>query len=428
MLPYRILLALAAPAFALRLAREPGTAAERLGGNGPAGATRGPVIWLHAASNGELASARALVGRILDRLAHARLIVTCNTVTGRDFARGWGLDRVEVRLAPLDYRASLRRFIAAWQPDALILIESELWPNRLAEMAALGRPVLLIGARMSERSHARWARLPGLVRPMMDRIAYLSAQDEGSRARFVALGFDETRAGPVVDLKSGTRPAEAPDQGALAALAPHFPRAATLLAASTHEGEERVILAGFAKAHAARPDLRLILAPRHPRRAAEIAGAITRLRLAHATRSADESPGPDTAVYLADTMGEMALWYELAGLTFVGGSLVDRGGHTPYEPACHGSTILHGPHVANFADVFAALDAGGAARQVAGADDIARALDEIDAAAQADMAARATRIIAAQRQTGAGLDPLLAALGRLIGEPALATLKGQDHG
>ena len=235
MLPYRIFLALAAPAFAWRLVRERGAAAERLGGHGPAGGARGPVIWLHAASNGELASARALIGAILDRLPGARMVVTCNTLTGRDFARGWGLDRVAVRLAPLDYRATLRRFIAAWQPDALILVESELWPNRLAEMAARGRPVLVLGARMSERSFARWARLPGLVRPMMGRISYLSAQDAGARARFVALGLDEAKAGPVVDLKSAARPAAAPDPDARAALAPHFPRAETLLAASTHE-------------------------------------------------------------------------------------------------------------------------------------------------------------------------------------------------
>lgn len=431
MLPYRLFLALAAPAFALHLARESGTAGERLGGGGPAGVRRGPLIWLHGASNGELASARGLIERILARLPGARMVVTANTVTGRALASGWGLDRVSARLAPIDYLFALRRFIGAWQPDALILVESELWPNRVAEMARLGRPVLVVGARMSDRSYRRWARAPGVIRPVLDRFAFLSAQDAASRARFVSLGLDETRVGPEVDLKSGVTPAGEADASELARLAPLFPRASTVLAASTHEGEEHVVLMGFAKARVARPDLRLILAPRHPRRGPEVAQQIARLRLGHATRSAGETPGHGVPVYLADTMGEMALWYDLAGITYVGGSLVDRGGHTPYEPAAHGAALLHGPHVSNFADVFAALDEGGAARTVTNADEFATALIELDAATQARMAAKAGEVIAALRARGAGLDPILAALARAMGEPALATPapnEGKPHG
>ncbi|SIO37340.1 3-deoxy-D-manno-octulosonic-acid transferase [Rhodovulum sp. ES.010] len=419
--PYRLLLTLAAPVVALRLLREPDARAERLGGNGPADRPPGPLFWLHGASNGELASARGLIERILARLPDARLVVTCNTETGRALVAGWGLDRVAVRLAPLDYRPTLRRFLAAWRPDALILVESELWPNRIAEMARLGRPVLVVGARLSRKSAARWARLPGLIRPMLARVAFLSAQDAASRDRFIALGLDAPRAGPVVDLKSADLPATDADPAALARLAPLFPRAKTVLAASTHEGEERVVLAGFARAHATDPDLRLILAPRHPRRAPEIADEIARSGLAHAPRSTGELPGPDTPVYLADTMGEMALWYRRAGLTFVGGSLVDKGGHTPFEPAAHGSALLHGPHVANFARVFAALDAAGAAREVDGADAIAAALSSLDAEAQAAMAGRAREVIAELRAAGTGLDPILQELARLTGEPALAT-------
>ena len=136
-------------------------------------------------------------------------------------------------------------------------------------------------------------------------------------------------------------------------------RASTVLAASTHEGEDEAIVQGFAAARATRPDLRLILAPRHPRRGPRIAALLERAGLAHATRSAGEVPGPDSAVYLADTMGEMALWYRLAGITFVGGSLVDAGGHTPFEPAGAGSAILHGPHVGNFRTRLCGAGGGG---------------------------------------------------------------------
>ncbi|WP_287185148.1 3-deoxy-D-manno-octulosonic acid transferase [Rhodovulum sp.] len=417
MLSYRLLLSLAAPVFALRLIRDGRLAAERLGGGPDAGPDAGPVIWLHGASNGELASARGLVDRLLDRRPGARLVVTCNSATGRALVRGWGLDRVAVRLAPLDYRWALARFLSRWQPAALVLIESELWPNRLAAMAARGRPVLVVGARMSARSAARWGRLPGLVGAMLARVGYLSAQDAASGARFVALGLDPARLGPVVDLKSdGAAPAP-PDPDALARLAPLFPRGDTLLAASTHEGEERAVLAAFAAARTTRPGLRLILAPRHPRRSPEIAAEIARTGLPFATRSRGEAPGPDMPVYLADTMGEMGLWYALAGIGFIGGSLVDRGGHTPWEPAARGTAILHGPHVANFARVYAALDAAGGARRVTGPDELARALAGLDGPAQAAMAARASDTAARLSADGAGLDPLLDALIRLIDTP-----------
>jgi len=427
MVPYALLLALVAPVFALRLVKERDGAAERLGGGGPDTPPEGKVIWLHAASNGELASARGLIEQVLARLPEARMVITCNTLTGRGLVRGWGLDRVEARLAPFDYRLTLRRFLRGWTPSALILIESELWPNRLREMARRGRPVLLLGARMSARSAARWQRLGGIVRQMLENVAFLSAQEAASRERFVALGLDPARIGPEVDLKAAATGPARPDPEELARLAPLFSRSDTVLAASTHEGEEEAVLAAFAAARRARPGLRLILAPRHPRRAPEIAALIGAAGLSHATRSAGEAPGEDRPVYLADTMGEMPLWYALCGLTFVGGSLVDRGGHTPYEPAAARSAILHGPHVGNFAGIYAALDAAGAAREVTTPEELAAALCDMDEARQAEMAARATGVVARLRAADRGLDPLLAELGRLIGEARLATPPPQQE-
>lgn len=404
---YRLLLIAAAPVFALRLARERRHMAERLGGGGRAERARGPVIWLHAASNGELTSARGLIERLLGRWPDAAMLVTCNSLTGRALVRDWRLARVTTRLAPFDYRWTLRRFIDRFRPDMLILIESELWPNRILEMAAQGRPVLLIGARMSARSAARWGKLPGLVRPMLTALSHVSAQDPASRARYVALGADPARVGPDVNLKTTAAPALADHSAERAGLVPLFPRAATLLAASTHLGEERIVLRGFAAARAQNPELRLIIAPRHPRRAPEIAAEIAGAGLACTTRSRGELPRADIPVYLADTMGEMPLWYALAGLTFVGGSLVARGGHTPFEPAAHGSAILHGPDVANFADAYATLDRVGAARCVDGAAALTRALLDLDGAAQAAMAALAAQTIDALRNGGAGLDTLV---------------------
>lgn len=426
MLLYRLLLTLASPVLLLRLLREPRLAVERLGLRGPVRGSAGGVIWLHAASNGELTSARALIGQVLERRPEARLLVTCNTATGRALAAGWGLERVEVRLAPLDYRLTLRAFLLGWSPVAVVVIENELWPNRLALLARRGVPVLVMGARISARSAARWGRLPGLARAMLGGVAWLSAQDAESRARFIALGLSPDRAGPLVNLKSASAVTAGPDPAELAQLCPLFPRAETLLAASTHDGEEEIVLAAFARARQQRPGLRLILAPRHPRRGAAVARAISAAGLAFATRSAGQAPMPGAPVYLADTMGEMALWYALAGVTFVGGSLVEKGGHTPYEPATQGSALLHGPHVANFADAYAELDAAGAARQVTGADTLAAALTGLDAAAQRAMARRATEVLA--RPAEGQADPVQLAdalIARLDPDPAA---KETPHG
>ncbi|BAQ68975.1 3-deoxy-D-manno-octulosonic-acid transferase [Rhodovulum sulfidophilum] len=420
MLSYRILLSLAAPGLALLLLRARPFARERLGlsgtSNGPE-RLRHPTIWLHGASNGELASARPLIERLLARRPDLCLVATSNSRTGRALVESWALPRVSARLAPYDYRWALRLFIGRWQPRALILIESELWPNRIFEMARRDRPVLLLGARLSARSAARWQRMPALARRLTGAIAYLSAQDPASRDRFATLGLAPERRGPVIDLKAFA-PAARPDADDLKALAPLLPRARTLLAASTHEGEEAPILEAFARRWRADPQARLVLAPRHPRRAAQIAALIERAGLGHATRSRGERPGSDRPVLLADTMGEMALWYALAGVSFIGGSLVDKGGHTPFEPAAAGSAILHGPHVANFAAVYRALDRAGAAEGVAGADGLSAALAALDGAEQTRRAACAREVLAGLRAEALGPDTLIDALEDLMDAPA----------
>nr|WP_212524563.1 3-deoxy-D-manno-octulosonic acid transferase [Actibacterium sp. MT2.3-13A] len=423
---YRLLLTLAAPVIALGLARRDRRDGldERLGGHGAGAARRGAVIWLHAASNGELTAARPLIAALLARDARLWLVITCNSATGRALAQGWGLPRTEVRLAPLDYRLCLRRFLGNWQPDALIVIESELWPNRLTEMARRHRPVLVLSARISERSARLWARLPGLTRRVMGAISLLSAQDAGSEARFLSLGLPPDRLAPALNLKTGAAPA-APDPAELARLRPLFPHGATLLAASTHEGEEGPILMGFRRALAERPELRLILAPRHPRRSADIQAILRRQGLGFAVRSAGEVPDAGTPVYLADTLGEMGLWYALAGTTFVGGSLVAKGGHTPFEPAAHGSALLHGPYLENFAEVYAALEAAGGSRRVEGADDLRAALLSLDEAGRARMAEAAARVTE-RLHDSAGLDPLIDRLADLTGDTNLrAPQKGE---
>ncbi|TMV58258.1 3-deoxy-D-manno-octulosonic acid transferase, partial [Thioclava sp. BHET1] len=310
--------------------------AERLG-RGPAQppAPGRVTLWIHGASNGELTSARWLMQRLLARSPALHLVVTSDTETARNMVESWGEARISASLAPLDYRWALARFLNRVRPRALVILENELWPNRIVMAAARGIPVLMLGARISERSARPWARVPRLAARLMAGLRYLSAQDPGSEDRFRAMGLPADRLGPRMNLKSQAEEGALPDLPE--DLLRLFQRERTLLAASTHPGEEALLLAAFARLRAEGLYDRLILAPRHPRRSAEVAAAIAAAGLAHTTRSAGEGPAEQAAtapVYLADTMGEMSLWYRLAGVTFLGGSLLPGpGGHNPYEPA-----------------------------------------------------------------------------------------------
>ena len=382
--------------------------AQRLGA-GQATGGKGSLVWLHAASNGELTSARPLIERMLARSPDLRLLVTTNTLTARDLAQGWGEPRLTAVLAPVDFDWAVRRFLRANRPAALVIIENELWPNRIAACHAAGVPVLVAGARLSEHTARGLARVPSLVRPMLGAITWLSAQDAASEQRYRDHGVDPLRIGPVVSLKAVARGRSSTVPSPLA-----WARPLTLLAASTHEGEEALVLDAFLAARDRVPGLRLILAPRHPRRSDEITRLVADRGEGCAVRSRGEVPGGDAIIYLADTMGEMDTWYAAAGMTFVGGSLVPRGGHTPFEPAAHSSLMLSGPHVANFTDAYAALWAQDAALRVTDAPSLADGIVTLSVElahppappARADRARKALAPFADH----AGLDVILAAL------------------
>lgn len=334
-------------------------------------------IWLHGASVGELMSARPVIEALAERCP---LILTANTTTGRAVAEGWGL---RARLAPLDTPQSLRRFLARFRPRVAVTLENELWPNRSALLDDAGVRQIVIGARMSERSARRWARLPWLIGPMLGRIYGLSAQDLGSEERLTRLGLPQDALLPRMQLKllAPARSTPGPQTET---------RARTILAASTHEGEDAPILDAFMAARRALGGgLRLIIAPRHPVRADDVAALMAQRGLAPARRSAgaDES----APILLADTMGEMGRWYDAAAICITGGSLVAKGGHTPWEPAAHGCAILHGPHVSNFSEDYALLHAVNGAEtlpQDAGAA-LARLASDPQLAAQMGANARA---------------------------------------
>ncbi|GGC08257.1 3-deoxy-D-manno-octulosonic acid transferase [Marivita lacus] len=373
MLTYRLLVTLLAGAeLAKRLwARDGQALRARLGLLRPDHAAG--RIWLHAASNGELASVRPVIDALLADGRH--LLITVNTDSALQMANGWGLTKTDVHLAPVDLPGPTRRTLRNWRITAHVTLESDLWPQRILDTPGL---VLVLGGRLTARSAKGWARFDSLVRRVMARITYLSAQDAASAKRFVEAGLPQSALGPVFDLKALYAPP--PDQPDTT-LTKAFDRTETWLAASTHEGEDDILLTAHKTALVQRPALKLILAPRHPRRADDVARRIEAHGLTGARRSSGDDPA-SAQVYLADTLGEMHLWYALAGVTFVAGSLTDRGGHTPYEPAAFKSAILHGPDTGNFRAAYDRLAEADAALCTPDAAAIADALITLDKAEQ----------------------------------------------
>ena len=412
---YRLIAPLAAPILLamgvwriLRGRESWGDLSQRLGaGTGQKGA-----LWLHGASNGELTSARRLIEALQEAFPDRPLLITSNTVTARDMVRGWGLEGVSARLAPVDLTWVLARFRARWKPTAMIVLENEIWPNRIVTSQA---PVFVVAARMSENSAGTWRKFSSLAQKVLPRIEYLYPQDAASGARFARLGLPADRLGTVTQLKSGVSQSP-PDLATLQAFQSVFARVDTILAASTHEGDEALVLRAFRAARQTRPNLRLILAPRHTRRSAEIQALIAETGLRFAVRSQTPAPAQGCVIYLANTLGEMPLWYATAGVTIIGGTFSARGGHTPFEPAQFGSALIHGPDVANFAESYGALSENKAAKCVTNADDLAIAIMELaDQSDQQAMAKRASEVLAKLDDSAAVIARIIADLTQRIG-------------
>ncbi|MFP7673765.1 3-deoxy-D-manno-octulosonic acid transferase [Marivita sp. S0852] len=377
MLLYRLLMMVLAGGMVgkLCLRRDWTTLGDRLGRSGPKdGVAR---LWIHAASNGELGSVKPVIDALIADGWH--VLITVNTPSARDMAIRWALPHTDIRLAPVDLPHVVQRMFRAWTVTAYITVETDVWPQRILTCPG---PVLVLGGRLTERSAKGWARFAALTARVLDRVDYLSAQDAASQTRFRKLGLRDAATGPVFDLKALYTPPEMPVP---ADLEDQFDRHSTWLAASTHAGEEAVILDAHKRARDSVPQLKLILAPRHPKRGDDIADLIEASGLSYARRS--KGTPPDTAdVYLADTFGEMPIWYQLAGTTFIAGSLSDRGGHTPYEPAAFASALLHGPDVHNFRAAYGRLQDHDAAIMISSADALAKGVVALsDPAKQAQM-------------------------------------------
>lgn len=334
----------------------------------------GRLVWVHAVSVGESLSILPLLNRLV--AAGVQVLVTSTTVTSARLLSERLPAGCRHQFLPLDVAPAVAAFLDHWRPNAAVMVESEFWPRLICETHARGIPLVLANARMSDRSARRWRMLRGPIRAMLARFTALTAPDPRVASLLAELGADPRRITVTASLKRGAD--RLPVAGAeLNRMRDSIGNRPRWLAASTHPGEEEVVLEAHARLLADAPDSLLVLAPRHPDRGDAIMALIAATGLAVARRTSDDPIRPETQVYLADTLGELGLWFDLCGTAFIGGSLVPVGGHNAYEPVTHGAAVLTGPQTGNFALLYERLVASGGARIVQNAPELAQAVRDL---------------------------------------------------
>ena len=311
-----------------------------------------PIIWLHAVSVGEVLAVSRLVHEIDAAFPGFRLLISTTTRTGQELARTrFGAERVFY--CPLDLPWAVRTYVKALKPRMLILAETEFWPNLLNGCFRRDTPVVVVNARISDRSWPRYQMLRYLWRPILGRLTQVLAQTEADAQRLIALGCDPQRTSVSGNLKFDVRAAKEAEATRLLNVLSENLR--LLVAGSTLEGEEAALLEAWPRLLAAEPRLVMVLAPRHPERFAAVSALLRNSSLPWNKRSDWEgnttsgiTPLKPGQVVLLDTIGELASVYSIAAIAFVGGSLIPAGGHNPLEPAQFGVPIVMGPHYVNF--------------------------------------------------------------------------------
>ena len=379
----------------------------------------GPLVWLHGASVGEIASILQLAERL--QAQKVSLLVTSGTVTSASLA-GHRLPRGVIhQFVPVDSPRFVRRFLDHWQPDLALLVESDLWPNLIIETAARGTPLILVNARLSESSYDRWRHFPATIGALLDRFDLCLARTATDAERFTALGAPRVTTAGNLKLDSPAPPVNDEQMWQLKAAIGERP---VVAAASTHPGEETAVIEVHRRLRARFPKLLTIIAPRHAERGPGIAEIAAVAGQDSALRSRGELPAPGTEIYIADTMGELGMIYRLAPIVFVGGSLVRHGGQNPIEPAKLGAAVLHGPHVGNFAEIYAALDTAAGAQPVADTEELVARMGNwlSDPRARNDAANAAFSTV---ESLGGALERTLQALNPYLMQLRLA--QGADH-
>jgi 3-deoxy-D-manno-octulosonic-acid transferase len=364
----------------------------------------GPLVWIHGASVGEVLSVAALIEKL--RVLNIRILLTSGTVTSASIIANRFPSDIIHQYVPYDAPRYVERFLDYWRPSLALFIESDLWPNLILSSAARRLPLVLINGRMSPRSFPRWNRLSGTISALLGRFDVCMAQSRLDAERFVALGSPNVITTGNLKLDVPAPPGNAAKLDSLRAVTRGRP---VIVAASTHAGEEELLIEAHQRLAEFFPSLLTVIVPRHADRGVAISGAVEASGLHAALRSCGELPVAPTEIYVADTMGELGLFYRLASIVFMGGSLVPRGGQNPIEAVKLGASIVHGPHVFNFAELYEALDSAGAARRADNSAMLVKQLGQLlsDAAAREALAAASARVV---EQLGGALERTLAVL------------------
>ena len=359
----------------------------------------GPLVWFHAASIGESMSILELLRTVRETFPDINVLVTTGTRTSASMLDLRLPEGVIHQFVPVDTKTAVTRFLDHWQPDVAIWTESEFWPRLMIDTARRGAKMVLINGRISSKTRRKWMWLRGMSRRLMREFDLLLVQSADIAANFRAIGAPADRVLVTGSLKEGAVPL--PDiKEERSAIAAQIGRRPVWLAASTHEGEEVLVAAAQKRALRKNPELLLILAPRHPERGNALAQVLRANGLKLSQRSVGEEIGSETQVYLADTLGELGIWYRLSPVSFVGGSLQDIGGHNPFEPAALGSAIIHGPFVSSFADIYQRLSDGAATIRVESDAELA---DAVQRCLSPDQAARFASAAWAVSSEGSGV-------------------------
>lgn len=381
------------------------------------------LLWFHAASVGETNVVLPLIEMLHRERPDLGILLTTVTVTSAKVAASRLPPGAIHQFVPLDTPAFVRRFLDHWKPSMALFIESEIWPNLIMDADSRRIPVVLLNARMSDRSFQRWMKLRGLSRPLFARFAVVLAQSEALAKRIVKLGAPKVIAAGNLKFDAPPPPI---DMAEFTKLRSIVGDRRVFLAASTHPGEEEMIGEVHKGLLASAPSHLTIIVPRHPERGAEIANALISQGISVARRSANEPVTPEISVYLADTLGELGLFYKLAPFALIGGSLSPVGGHNPIEAAKLGCGVITGPHWHNFPEVYQALAEAGGCRFVTSPEDLlqtVRALHD-DSASLAIMKANAENTVG---NLGGALCRTLEALKPLL-PPKETRLPESPHG
>ena len=374
-------------------------------------------IWIHAVSVGETLTARALIGELKTRYPGLKLFLSTTTMTGHEVARAL-TDIDGVFYFPLDWGFTVRRTLDVVRPRLFVMMETEIWPMLLRECRERGVATMLVNGRISKRSFARYALVRRFFRRVLDDVERFCMQSEEAARRIVALGADPARVVVTGSLKFDSLdwPGVGPHGQSRDRVLRYFrlsPGRPVVIAASTLRGEEHASFEAFRRVQARWPDALLIIAPRHPERFEEVTrlAAEEGFRVVRRTSlPVDQSPEADVVVL--DTIGELARLYQIASVVFVGGSLVDAGGHNILEPAMFGKAIVFGPHMHNFAEISAEFLRGSAAVQVSSTRELGECLVDLvgDGVRRASLGAAARAIVEGNRGAKARTMAVITAL------------------